>query len=114
MFPSIRLSSTPVTVAVCGDDQLPEVKVMEAGSTVPSVVSELESATVTLVVNKATPTITWEQPAAIYYGTVLSAAQLKSLHGEVVSHSRILEAPSGPKSSWNDQVARRIVDQFGW
>ena len=32
--------------------------------------------TVTLVVNKATPTITWANPAAITYGTALSATQL--------------------------------------
>ena len=33
-------------------------------------------ATVTLAVNKATPTITWATPAAITYGTALSATQL--------------------------------------
>ncbi len=31
---------------------------------------------VTIVVNKATPTVTWNQPAAITYGTALSATQL--------------------------------------
>lgn len=34
--------------------------------------------TVMLVVNKATPTITWGNPAAITYGTQLSAAQLNA------------------------------------
>ncbi|MGA9127135.1 MAG: hypothetical protein WB425_03255 [Terracidiphilus sp.] len=36
------------------------------------------SASVTLVVNKATPTITWATPAAITYGTPLSGAQLNA------------------------------------
>jgi hypothetical protein len=36
------------------------------------------SATVTLTVNQATPTITWATPAAITYGTALSATQLKA------------------------------------
>jgi hypothetical protein len=36
------------------------------------------SATVTLTVNKATPTITWANPAAISYGTVLSSTQLNA------------------------------------
>jgi hypothetical protein len=34
------------------------------------------TATVTLTVNKATPTITWATPAAITYGTALNATQL--------------------------------------
>jgi large repetitive protein len=34
------------------------------------------SATVTLIVNKATPTITWANPAAITYGTALTGIQL--------------------------------------
>jgi alpha-L-arabinofuranosidase len=36
------------------------------------------SATVSLVVNKVTPTITWAAPAAITYGTTLSATQLNA------------------------------------
>ena len=36
------------------------------------------TATVTLTVNKATPAITWATPAAITYGTALSAAQLNA------------------------------------
>jgi len=36
------------------------------------------SATVTLLVNRATPTITWADPAAITYGTALSATQLNA------------------------------------
>jgi hypothetical protein len=36
------------------------------------------TATVTLTVNKATPTITWATPAAIPYGTALSATQLNA------------------------------------
>ena len=35
--------------------------------------------TTTLVVNKATPTITWAKPAAITYGTKLSATQLRAV-----------------------------------
>src|SRR5690606_40750653 len=34
--------------------------------------------TVNLTVNKATPTVTWATPAAIMYGTALSAAQLNA------------------------------------
>jgi hypothetical protein len=37
-----------------------------------------ETASVTLTVNKATPTITWATPAAITYGTALSAMQLNA------------------------------------
>jgi hypothetical protein len=36
------------------------------------------TATVTLTVNKATPTITWATPTAITYGTALSATQLNA------------------------------------
>jgi hypothetical protein len=36
------------------------------------------TASVTLTVNKATPTITWVTPAAITYGTALAAAQLNA------------------------------------
>ena len=36
------------------------------------------TATVTLAVNKATPSITWATPAAITYGTALSATQLNA------------------------------------
>ncbi|MGO4516884.1 beta strand repeat-containing protein [Terriglobus sp. 2YAB30_2] len=36
------------------------------------------TATVTLVVNKATPSITWAAPAAVSYGTALSATQLNA------------------------------------
>ncbi len=36
------------------------------------------TATVTLTVNQATPTITWATPAAITYGTALSASQLNA------------------------------------
>ena len=43
-------SSTPVTVTVCAVFQLAGVKVSDAGATVPSVVSLLESAIVTLAV----------------------------------------------------------------
>jgi len=35
-----------------------------------------QTASVTIVVNKATPTITWSNPAPISYGTALSATQL--------------------------------------
>jgi len=38
--------------------------------------SKSSTATVTLTVNKTTPTITWATPAAITYGTALSATQL--------------------------------------
>jgi hypothetical protein len=36
------------------------------------------SATVTLIVDRATPTVTWADPAAIVYGTALSAAQFNA------------------------------------
>ena len=36
------------------------------------------NATVTIAVNKATPTITWTNPAAIIYGTALGATQLNA------------------------------------
>ena len=36
------------------------------------------TATVTITVNQATPTITWSNPAAITYGTALSATQLNA------------------------------------
>ncbi len=39
--------------------------------------------TVSLTVNKATPTITWATPAAITYGTALSATQLDATSGGV-------------------------------
>ena len=37
----------------------------------------------TIVVNKATPTLTWSTPASITYGTALSAAQLDATSGGV-------------------------------
>jgi hypothetical protein len=39
--------------------------------------------TATIVVNKATPTLTWSTPAPITYGTPLSAAQLDATSGGV-------------------------------
>jgi hypothetical protein len=39
------------------------------------------TATVTLVVNKATPTITWATPSPITYGTALSSTQLNATAG---------------------------------
>ena len=41
-------------------------------------VGNAASDSVTLVVNKATPTITWANPAAITFGTALSATQLNA------------------------------------
>ena len=38
------------------------------------------TATVSLAVGKATPAIAWATPAAITYGTALSAAQLNAIH----------------------------------
>jgi hypothetical protein len=38
----------------------------------------IATTTVTLVVNKATPTVTWATPAAITYGTALSGTQLNA------------------------------------
>jgi 6-phosphogluconolactonase (cycloisomerase 2 family) len=48
---------------------------------VPNDTAEFSTATagVTLTVNKATPVITWPNPAAITYGTALSAAQLDAM-----------------------------------
>ena len=48
MSPSSRVSSTPVTVTVCGTFQFAAVKVSEAGATVPSVTSLELMPTVTL------------------------------------------------------------------
>jgi len=48
------------------------------------------TATVTLMVNKTTPTITWATPATIPYGTALSATQLNAsstVAGDVRLHS---------------------------
>ena len=56
MLPSSRLSSTPVTVTVCGVFQLADVNVTEVGLTVPSVVSLLLSPTVTSAVGCAVST----------------------------------------------------------
>ncbi len=50
MAPSIRGSSTPVTVTVCGVSQLLALKLRLAGVTLPSVLSLLEVATVTVPV----------------------------------------------------------------
>ena len=50
MLPSSRLSSTPVTVTVCGVLQFADVNVSEAGLTVPSVVSLELTAMVTSAV----------------------------------------------------------------
>ena len=51
----------------------------------PTDTSDFTSATanVTLTVNKATPSITWATPAAITYGTALSATQLDASSGGV-------------------------------
>jgi hypothetical protein len=51
----------------------------------PTDSNDYNSATgsVTLTVNKATPTITWSTPAAITYGTALSATQLNATSGGV-------------------------------
>jgi hypothetical protein len=49
------------------------------------------SAAITLIVNQATPTIAWATPAAITYGTALSAAQLNataSVPGTFVYYAR--------------------------
>jgi hypothetical protein len=40
-----------------------------------------DNTTTTLIVNKATPAITWSTPAAITYGTALSIAQLDAIAG---------------------------------
>src|ERR1051325_6779115 len=59
------------------------------------------SATVSLTVNKATPTITWATPAAITHGTALSATQLDataSVPGSVVytaARRTVLNAGAG-------------------
>ena len=45
------------------------------------------SASVTLMVNQATPTITWAAPAAIPYGTALSAVQLDAVANTAGSFS---------------------------
>ena len=53
MFPSTSVSSTPVTVTVCGVVPFVAVKVRLAGETVPSVVSLLLSGIVTLAAREA-------------------------------------------------------------
>ncbi|MEQ1587517.1 MAG: MBG domain-containing protein, partial [Cyclobacteriaceae bacterium] len=45
--------------------------------------NSVPSTTVTLTVNKATPVISWSTPAAITYGTALSATQLNATSGGV-------------------------------
>jgi len=49
--------------------------------------------TVSLVVNKATPTITWATPSAITYGTALSSAQLNA--GSTVAGTFVYTPASG-------------------
>ena len=51
MLPSSTKSLTPVTVIVCGVDQLAMVKVADAGDTVPSAALELVTLTVTVFVS---------------------------------------------------------------
>ena len=56
------------------------------------------TATVTLTVNKATPTISWATPAAITYGTALSGAQLNataSVAGNLVYTPALGATPNG-------------------
>jgi hypothetical protein len=45
--------------------------------------NSVAATTVSLTVNKATPTITWATPSAITYGTALSATQLNASSGSV-------------------------------
>ena len=47
------------------------------------------TATVTITVSKATPAITWPTPAAITYGTALSATQLNATAGGRAGHVRL-------------------------
>jgi len=49
--------------------------------------------TVSLTVNKATPTVTWAAPAAITYGTALSATQLNASAG--VNGNLVYTPPAG-------------------
>ncbi|MBS0631600.1 MAG: immunoglobulin domain-containing protein [Verrucomicrobia bacterium] len=64
------LTLTAVTTAQAGD-----YTVIVANSVNPSGIT---SSAATLTVNKATPVLTWAAPAAITYGTALSAAQLNA------------------------------------
>lgn len=63
--------TTPATVPAAGTQS-------ESVTFTPSDTNDYTTATgsVTLTVNQATPTITWSAPAAIAYGTALSASQL--------------------------------------
>lgn len=63
------LTLTAVTVAQAGD-----YTVIVSNSVGP----DATSTAATLTVNKATPVLTWSAPAAITYGTALSAAQLNA------------------------------------
>jgi large repetitive protein len=45
--------------------------------------NSVAATTVSLTVNKATPTITWATPSAITYGTALSATQLNASSGSL-------------------------------
>src|SRR6478735_1697618 len=89
-LPSATFSSTPVTVTVCGVDQLLAVNVSEAGATVPSLVALLEAATVTLAVGcepSATVNVTLV-PASVVSkspGTATFSAALSSLVFELVN-----------------------------
>ena len=80
------------------------------------------NAGVTLVVNKATPTITWNNPADIQYGTALSGAQLNataSVPGALVytpaagtvppAGSNVLLVNFTPTDSVNYNTASRTV-----
>jgi len=65
------------------------------------------SATVTLVVNKATPGITWANPAAIDYGTALSATQLNATAtaaGSPVPGTFLYTPAAGVKPSAGNQT----------
>ncbi len=60
---------------------LEDVTISDSGNYTLTVVNALGSVTsspATIVVNKAVPVITWATPAAITYGTTLSAAQLNA------------------------------------
>ena len=65
--------TTPTTVPAAGTDS-------ESVTFTPDDTNDYEpvSGSVNVVVNKATPTITWNAPASIVYGTALSATQLNA------------------------------------
>jgi hypothetical protein len=63
-----------------------------------------QTASVTLIVNKATPVITWANPAPITYGTALGATQLDASSGAVAGSFTYNPAAGAILNAGNGQV----------